>query len=341
MSDDPSLDLLARYLKDELGADERRRVEAWLAADLTRATELEDLRQILAAAGPSHEWDLDRVWGSIDAGMRAMPAATRPAPRLDLAPAAARRWPAALRAAAAVLVLASGAAAALVLSRRSDTEKGSATPTVIATARAERLSVRLPDSTLVMLAPETRLEVVPGFGKLERRIRLEGAAVFTVTHDAARPFAVETRRAVTRDLGTRFLVRSYPTDSVTDVVVAEGLVAVRQARGTDSLVVRRGELGRVEPDGRLAVTRGVGLDRYFGWTEGRLVFDNTPLSEVAEQVGRWYGVEVQVSGADVGRRRVTASFRDESVDDVLRLVGALIGAEVVRGDRGFILRAKS
>lgn len=343
--DDPSLDLLARYLRDDVSADERRRVLDWLAADPTRATELEDLRRVLAAADTGPQWDLDRIWSSIDARLRAMPAESerppvrhRPSRGFTLAPA--RRWSGPARAAAAVLVVVSGAATALLLQRPAEPAPA-APPQVLATARGQRLSVRLPDSTLVIMAPESRLEIAAGYGKVERRVRFEGEAAFTVEHDETRPFAVETRGAVARDLGTRFLVRSYPADSATEVVVAEGLVAVGRVGDIDSLVVTPGELARIGSDGRLGVTRGVALDRYFAWTDGRLVFENTPLRDVAERLERWYDVDVRLADPRSGSRRVTATFQRESPEEILRLVAALLGLEVGRNGRVYTLRPRA
>lgn len=348
--DDPSLDLLARYLRGDVAADERRRVEAWLAADPTRATELEDLRQTLAAVdGPRREWDLDRVWSGIEARLSSVPAESAEpdpaaAPVADerrRAPSFAiggqRRWSGA-RAAAAALLVASGGAALLLQLRD---EAAPEPPTIIATTRAQRLSVRLADSTLVILAPESRLEIAAAYGQTERHVRLEGEAVFTVVHDEHRPFAVETERAVARDLGTRFLVRAYDADSATEVVVAEGVVAVGRAGDADSLVVTPGELARVDAAGRLGVIRGVTLDNYFAWTDGRLVFDNTPLREVIERLERWHAVDVRLADPALGARRVTASFSGETPDQILHLVAALIGLDVQRADNVYTIRVKS
>ena len=339
--EDPSLDLLARYLGGDVAATERLQVEAWLAADPTRATELEDLRQILAAAdGPQRKWDLDRVWSGIESrlGRPAAPVERPRAPSFAIAPRS-RPWWGAMRAAAAVLAVASGGA--LWLLRPAGEPAAPSAPTVVATARAQRLSMRLPDSTLVILAPESRLEIAAAYGRAERRVRLEGEAAFEVRHDARRPFAVETDRGVARDLGTRFLIRSYAADSATEVVVVEGLVAVGRTSDADSLVVSPGELARIGADGQLDVTRGVAVDDYLGWTEGRLVFEDTPLREVIARLTRWYDIDVRLADPALGSRRVTASFRAESPDDVLRLISALTGLEIQHSRDGYTLRLKS
>jgi ferric-dicitrate binding protein FerR (iron transport regulator) len=96
-------------------------------------------------------------------------------------------------------------------------------------ARGHRPSLRLSDGTLVSLAPGTTLRTPSNYGTRDRIVEPEGEAVFTVTHDVSRPFAMRAPRVVATDLGTRFAVRAFAGDSTTDVVVAEGVVAVRPA----------------------------------------------------------------------------------------------------------------
>jgi transmembrane sensor len=331
--DAPSLDLLARYLRGDVAVEERHCVTDWLAGDPTRATELEDLRTILSASRSGRVWDLDRVWSGIQHDM----GTGRRAPRFVIAER--RGWSSAARAASVALAIGSGVAAALVLGRQGETPVADAS-SVIETARAQRLSLRLPDSTLVVLAPESRLEIASDYGKPVRRVRLEGQAAFTVVHDERRPFSVETRGAVARDLGTYFAVRAYVPDSAAEIAVAEGIVAVGRTGTSDSLVVRPGEVARVGADGRLGVVRGAGLEPYFGWTDGSLAFEKAQLREVAEQMERWYDVEVRVADSAHLSRRVTASFQNEPPDRVLELVAALVGLESVLAGDVYTLRAR-
>ncbi len=176
----------------------------------------------------------------------------------------------------------------------------------------------------------------------------------TLIFDSARPFAVRTARAVARDLGTRFVVRAYAHDPATDVVVAEGQVAVTGGRvgglaggkhGTDSVVpdgvvLERGQRARVDGDGRLALTRDVSLDHYFAWTEGRLVFRDTPLRDVVLQMSRWYDVDVRLASGAVGSLPVTATFDNQPVDEALRRLALALGLELSRADHTFTLVAK-
>jgi len=196
----------------------------------------------------------------------------------------------------------------------------------------------------VALAPASTLRISSAYGVHDRTVELEGQAVFTVTHDSTRPFAVRTAHAVARDLGTRFAVRAYGDDPRTDVVVAEGLVAVARSGGVQpasgSAVLRRGERARFEPGSGLAISRGVALDDYFAWTEGRLVFQDTPLREAAQQLGRWFAIDVRLGTQAIAARRLTASFRDEPAPEALRVVASVLNLEVSQVGNTYTLRAK-
>ncbi|TVQ74920.1 MAG: DUF4974 domain-containing protein, partial [Balneolaceae bacterium] len=50
----------------------------------------------------------------------------------------------------------------------------------------------------------------------------------------------------------------------------------------------------------------------------RLVFDDTPLKQVARTLERWYRVEVVLSEPELGDLRVTATFENEPLYEVFR-----------------------
>jgi transmembrane sensor len=61
------------------------------------------------------------------------------------------------------------------------------------------------------------------------------------------------------------------------------------------------------------------------WPGGLLAFQRTPLREIASQLARHFRVEVQLQDSLVATRRVTGSFQDASLDDVVSSVCAVTG----------------
>jgi len=348
--------LVARYLAGEATAKEVAAVEWWAAADPDRQAELDLLRHLwgTAAALPSAA-RVDAMWRDLSAQMRASaeqeggsatpgrstpaarPRVSRRVPRFVVHPGSRRSWRRSAGALAAGLVLVAGAALARreLATRPAAPALAAQPPREIVTARGQRATITLVDGTQVTLGPESRLRIYPfpagpatplagrasvaGSPPSRREVELAGEAVFEVVHDPRRPFLVRSGNAITEDLGTTFGVRAYPGDTLVRIVVAEGQVALRPAgspAGTGTLL-GAGDVGRLDRHGRAAVARGVDPDRYLAWTRGRVVFQNAPLGEVADELGRWFNVTVVVARASDARRRITVDMPVRPLTEVL------------------------
>jgi ferric-dicitrate binding protein FerR (iron transport regulator) len=176
-----------------------------------------------------------------------------------------------------------------------------------------------------------------------REVWLEGEAVFDVVHDERRPFLVYSGNAVTEDLGTRFAIRAYPGDHAVRVVVDEGKVALRPVGpravdDTTSAILGARDLGELDAEGEARVRRGVNPETYLAWTQGRLVFRQATLAEIADQLQRWYDVDLTIPDRATAARRVTLDLRVGSLDDVLQAVTVPLGVRYERVGRQVTLR---
>ena len=61
------------------------------------------------------------------------------------------------------------------------------------------------------------------------------------------------------------------------------------------------------------------------WKDGYLVFDGAPVREVIKKMERWYGIDITVADARVMDNTFTASFRSESLQQVLTLLDITCG----------------
>jgi ferric-dicitrate binding protein FerR (iron transport regulator) len=135
-------------------------------------------------------------------------------------------------------------------------------------------------------------------------------------------------------LGTSFNVEAYPDDGKTQVAVAEGEVALRSNAGSkmsrDSAAastevqLRSQSLGIATQQGLHAVRRGVDLSGRLAWTEGRLVFEDASLEEVARRLERWYGLQVEVQVSPDNVVGLNATFKDESLSEVLQSIAVAL-----------------
>ena len=335
---------LARFVAGESSSAEQAEVRAWADEDATHVELLESSKETWAACGDARDrWDTAAAWQAVRERMEASAGAPAPAKRpmlrglygstrrpatdspRNLAP---RQWAIAATLAAVTV----GGSLGLGFWAGGRSARPRVAVEELITKKGERVEIRLSDGTRVTLAPESRLRVAPQAGQPTREVDLVGEAYFDVAADAEHPFVIVAGSTVTRVLGTEFGVRAYPSDSTVQVAVADGRVAFRASgtREADAVVLRPGELGRLEVGSDQITRQAVNLDAYLGWQQGRLAFDDTPLSQVAAQLERWYGIPVRIGDASLRSRRVTASFRDQPVDEVIAVVAATLGLEYVR-----------
>jgi transmembrane sensor len=336
--------LLERYLADEVTTDERERVEAWLAEDpdhWSQLTALRDARAQAALSEPAVDQAKADVWARLERerGRAGVPPQGRRPVLRDLA-LPARHWSTAVQIAAAVLVTLAGAAAVGALLFRSHSQAAVPAPKVATTARGQRATFRLPDGTHVMLGVASTLRYPASFDGGSRELSLEGEAYFEVVHDEQRPFVVRAGDLVARDIGTEFTVRAYPDEARARVVVRQGRVAIQAAGAapTTEKVVAAGQLGGLRA-GQAPVVEAADTAAAFAWTQGRLVFDRTPLREALPQLSRWFDLDFRLADSALGDVPLSATFTTQPTPDVLGNLAASLGMRERREGRTVTLYA--
>lgn len=201
------------------------------------------------------------------------------------------------------------------------------------TVLGERRQVALPDGSVVDLDSRSRIQV--RFEKDRRGIELaEGEAMFSVQHDTSRPFVVEAGSGKVTVTGTRFDVRRGNAD--TRVVVEQGTVKVqgRSASDNDFVSLTAGLGTHVDAQGKVAAAYAVNPAELTAWRNGKLVFNNARLADVAEQVSRYREKPLKVDGAAVGNLRLTSVFKSDNTDALLKALPNILPVAVRTLDDG-------
>lgn len=346
MNERPDWMELARYVAGECSRSEEAEIAAWGAASEANGRVLEDARRTWRLARVRHaRQDARLAWAQVRAQIRAQ-APPSPWRSSGSMPASREvrvgsRFSVAWAAAAGIAAVLAAGALSLLWQPAGTAHNGFAAQEVI-TENGEHARVRLIDGSEVALAPGSRLKVPPEFAVAARAVELSGEAYFDVAPDRSRPFTVRAGDGVAEVLGTEFNVRAYPGDAAIRLVVAEGSVAFGVAGQAEeaATVLTTGELGELRPDEPEVVTRAADLERDLAWRQGRLIFHETPLSEVAREIERWYGVPVRVAHGAIASRRVTASFRHQPLDEVAMVIATSLGLECVRIGEAYVFRLK-
>lgn len=210
-----------------------------------------------------------------------------------------------------------------------------------ATTVGEQRAVKLDDGSFIYLNTQSQVEV--GYTARERNIRLlAGEALFSVQHDASRPFRVHSGDTVVQAVGTQFNV--YRRKDQTTVSVVEGTVQISgeppvarspaataqltpNGSTTPPLRVTAGEQADITTNGRAEKRPKGDIEKAIAWRTRRLVFRSESLADVADQFNRYNAVKIRVEGSAVRNRKLIGTF---NADDPTSLAKFLAGESDLR-----------
>lgn len=214
---------------------------------------------------------------------------------------------------------------------------------------ASQLTLMLSDSSVVTLLPGSRLEFPARFTSGERKVLLTGDAYFEVTSSPDRPFLVYAMDAVVKVLGTSFRVITQENENRVTVKVISGRVSVYNLADYSSR-----EKVFTSPSGGVML---VGNEEVVVNTAARtirkstvdfpatnkskqrfreLIFDDTPISEVFNEMARTYGMEIEFDERAFSACPITTYFKEETLLERINTICEAVGA-TYRPEQGKII----
>ncbi len=182
-----------------------------------------------------------------------------------------------------------------------------------------RSKVDLPDGSTVWLNSGSKLKYPVVFATNQRNVYLSGEGFFKVHSDKTHPFIVSTAKMDVRATGTQFNVEAYSSDSITAVTLIEGKVDVHIGTSVHE---------KLNPNQRIVLNSNSNIynmietdAKHWGvWKDGILSFRDEPLDDVFKHLGRTFNVDIKVKDPAVARQLYRATFEDESLEEILRLL---------------------
>ncbi len=186
-----------------------------------------------------------------------------------------------------------------------------------------RSVVQLSDGSTVYLNYGSKIKYPQFFLGDTREVILEGEGFFEVTHNPEKPFIVKTGGINVKAIGTSFNVMAYSDNNDVQTTLVNGKVLLEQ-------ISQEGELqtiGSMEPGQHVAyhkLTNEIysskgNVEKYVAWKDGKLVFEDTPILEVAEKLSRMFNVDIQVHD-EITDYFYTVTFIDEPLFQILDLM---------------------
>jgi len=332
-------ELLTRYFSGEATTAERARVETWRQASAENQRVFAELAKIWQDAAPERVLQIpnvDQAWSELSAQL-GLPPEAQPVRILEMKKAPQTPTPARkvfwsdryVWAAAAVLFL----AFATILYQYSQKTTGFKT---IATAYAQQESIELPDGSIVKLNSGSEIQFPKNFPDSARYVILIGEAYFEVTHDE-RPFYVNTGNAQIRVLGTKFGI--WARDEQTRVTVREGRVSLRalELPPVAAVELAANQMSICRQQNPPEPPQTIDAGQLLGWLEGKIVFDQTSLTEVVAELQRVYNVKIELSDPALGQHTITGSFFHKPIESVLASICLTLDVQYSKPDDKFVI----
>ncbi|WP_447970940.1 FecR family protein [Nitrospira sp. M1] len=188
------------------------------------------------------------------------------------------------------------------------------------TAKGEQRMVNLSDGSTILMNTDSQL-----FVRMSQESRMvtmqQGEALFSVAHDAQRPFDVHAANGIIHDIGTQFLVRQ--SSGNVQVSVLEGIVEVKVKNAVNAQstkhphILKEGDQVRYQATGRLSQVESFDQAIVTAWTNATLYFDAKPLKEVLEEWARYRPGEIRLQEPSLGNIPVSGKFRIDQFDSFL------------------------
>ncbi len=313
------MEIIIRHLHDEASALEQEELQQWLEEDPSHQNEFEELRLIWndSAKAALHSFNTEDAWQKISTEISSANKGK-----------VVRMFPSKKDIAVAASVL-------IILGFFYFYNVTSKTEWKEIIARVSNKTIRLPDGTIITLRKGSSLSTPDNYGKEARKVKLKGEAYFQVYHDEKKPFNVITNKSLIRDIGTAFLMES--NDSVEQVMVTEGKISFSAKSAEEKpLVVKAGEaaiLKQKRPKIKIIESKNM-----LAWQTNVLVFDNTELQQVAEDLKDYYNIDVILSeNLKASGILVTAQFRNESLENVIKELHLFTGLSIRKQDHTIII----
>ena len=189
--------------------------------------------------------------------------------------------------------------------------------------QGSRVSFSLPDGSNGWLNSGSTLKFPVRFTD-SREVELSGEAYFDIIKNKNKPFNVVTSALNISVLGTQFNVAAYEDEGNVDVVLESGKVRLNHLGSKNIVEMNPDEKVEFDIEQKEMKKSKVNSKRYSLWKEGKLVFREDPIDEVARRLSRWYNVDIVVNQTSKADFRLRATFEDEEIEEILRLIKMIV-----------------
>ncbi|WP_442589273.1 FecR domain-containing protein [Pedobacter sp. AW31-3R] len=314
-----NIDTLIHYVTNEASPEERIAVEQWCRQDNKNQQELENLQQVWNITAPT----LSRPPADAVASLIRFKEKAATHKKTRVIPLRKKYdWRTWMKVAAVF--------AGIPLMIWFFMLRTSPVKELTATTSSQIQTTLLADGSTVVLNKNSMLKYPESFTGKTRTVSLnKGEAFFKVSHDKTRPFFVRVNGMQIKVVGTAFNVKV--NKGRTEVIVESGKVEVDNHK--NHILLSPAESVLVHPsDVRLQKEKHTDL-LYNYYRSKEFIADGTPLWKLCEVLEEAYEVKISFQQTALRDLPMNATFKNESLDDILSVIAKTFNLKVTRKDK--------
>lgn len=194
----------------------------------------------------------------------------------------------------------------------------------------------LADGTTVTLNSETQLKYPAEFNGASREIYLSGEAFFDVKKDAEHPFVIHTDKMSIKVLGTSFDVKAYKNDRDYSTSLLSGAIQIQLKATKKQILLKPSEKFSLQNKANpRADTLAYSISTLSlleagdnpatafmetSWLNHQLRFKEEPFEVLANNLSRWYGVQIIFKNEKLKDVKFTGLFEKENLTEALKVL---------------------
>ena len=197
------------------------------------------------------------------------------------------------------------------------------------------LVATLEDGSTVYLASGASISYPAAFAKDQRKVKLNGNALFYVTKNAKRPFVVEANGMTIEVVGTIFAVQSSP-GSPFELSVKEGKVNVHSKNDQTPIPVNAGESVQLNKNGlcKSEIKNSLIFSRF----TDKMCFKDEKLNNIVHAINTVYGSPAIIADKSLNNRTLTVTFENDSIEAMTELICMALNLEQINKQDTIFIR---
>lgn len=191
--------------------------------------------------------------------------------------------------------------------------------------------IQLADGTQIYMNANSSVKYPKIFNGELREIEFEGEAFFDVAKDPQHPFVIHTPYEDVTVLGTSFNVRAYENEPNSEIAVSTGSVKVNS--GLTSAILEPNQKAIVDRASKALGVENTESLNELAWHTRTIRFSNTPLSTVFTDLEHYYHVSIKVTNASILNCPYTDNFgENDDFNTAIESIATVFGITVKQED---------